>query len=172
MVVILNKNNKTIVQPVSMRQLWLWHENLCEICSKPEVIDATLELNYKVQRQQQQQHWCCWDQWEPKTEWSDLWEPVVSKHQPESHKASLHLNFEPLKLYNWTNLVLNFLYTIMIVLMLKIILYFQLKMRSSGVLLLSTLVVGSFSRPQQDQNLNYEMELQGGRELMDIENVS
>ena len=60
----------------------------------------------------------------------------------------------------------------MIVLMLKIILYFQLKMRSSGVLLLSTLVVGSFSRPQQDQNLNYEMELQGGRELMDIENVS
>ena len=56
--------------------------------------------------------------------------------------------------------------------MLKIILYFQLKMRSSGVLLLSTLVVGSFSRPQQDQNLNYEMELQGGRELMDIENVS
>ena len=60
----------------------------------------------------------------------------------------------------------------MIVLMLKIILYFQLKMRSSGVLLFSTLVVGSFSRPQQDQNLNYEMELQGGRELMDIENVS
>ena len=44
-------------------------------------------------------------------------------------------------------------------------------MRSSGVLLLSTLVVGSFSRPQQDQH-NYEMDLQGGRELMDIENVS
>ena len=56
--------------------------------------------------------------------------------------------------------------------MLKIILYFQFKMRSSGVFLLSTLMVGSFSRPQQDQNLNYEMELQGGRELMDIENVS
>ena len=44
-------------------------------------------------------------------------------------------------------------------------------MRSSGVLLLSTLVVGSLSRPQQDQH-NYEMDLQGGRELMDIENVS
>ena len=45
-------------------------------------------------------------------------------------------------------------------------------MRSCGVLLLSSLVVGSFSRPQQEQH-NYEMDLQGGRgELMDIENVS
>ena len=39
-------------------------------------------------------------------------------------------------------------------------------MKSCGVLLLSTLVVGSFSRPQQDQH-NYEMELQGGRELLE-----
>ena len=46
-------------------------------------------------------------------------------------------------------------------------------MRSSGVLLLSTLMVGSLSRPQQDQsNYEYEMDLQGGREIMDVENVS
>ena len=67
LLVILNKNNKTIVQAVRIRQLWLWHENLCEICSKPEVIDATLELYDKVQRQQRR---CWWNQWEPKTEWS------------------------------------------------------------------------------------------------------
>ena len=46
-------------------------------------------------------------------------------------------------------------------------------MRSSGVLLLSTLMVGSLSRPQVDQsNYEYEMDLQGGREIMDVENVS
>merc|ERR1711953_656148 len=42
-------------------------------------------------------------------------------------------------------------------------------MRSSGVLLF-TFFAGCLCRPQQEQH-NYEMELQGGRELMDIENV-
>ena len=55
---------------------------------------------------------------------------------------------------------------------LRIYLYDEGLTRYVLVLLLSSLVVGSFSRPQQEQH-NYEMDLQGGRgELMDIENVS